>query len=283
MGLTMGGLVLESGLATRVEFFGRRAAPPAHRLFELPSVSYGTHFPAPPRDLVVLIAVPDAAVAQVASALAEAGPASPAPPGPRGAVVLHLSGALPAGVLGALRARGYAIGSLHPLQTVAEPGEGIARLRGIAFAFEGEGAARVVAETIVSAADGRLLDVSASEKAKYHAACVFAANYVVASMGVAARLLAEAAAIPEREALAALLPLLDGARANLERLGLPGAVTGPVVRGDVDTVRLHLRALDAPTRGLYSALARETLRLARRAGLEPGRAEEIARLLESAG
>ncbi|MBI4514140.1 MAG: DUF2520 domain-containing protein [Gemmatimonadetes bacterium] len=277
MGLTMGGLVLESGLAARVDFFGRRAAPPQHILFERPSVFYSTRFPGPaPRNAVVLVAVPDAAVPEAAASLAEAGVA------PNGTVALHLSGVLPASSLGALRSRGYAIGSLHPLQTVAEPGGGLARLRGIAFAFEGEPAARGVAEAIAEVADGRLLEVRASEKPKYHAACVFAANYVVASMAVAARLLAEAAAIPERDALAALLPLLEGARANLERLGLPGALTGPVVRGDLETVRLHLAALDAPTRALYSALARETLRLARQAGLEPGRAQEIARLLEAA-
>jgi predicted short-subunit dehydrogenase-like oxidoreductase (DUF2520 family) len=97
---------------------------------------------------------------------------------------------------------------------------------------------------------------------------------------VAARLLAEAAQLPEPDALAALLPLVDGARANLARLGLPRALTGPIARGDIDVVRRHQDALDAPTRALYSAQAREALRLARSAGLDPRRADEIERWLD---
>lgn len=276
MGLTVGALVLEGGLADAVTFFGRRAAPPAHPLLGRPEVDYGSAFPgAAPAGAVVVIAVPDAAVAEVAERLAAAGPA------PAGAVALHLSGALPAAALAPLKARGYATASLHPLQTVAAPDERAERLSGVAFAFEGEAAARPAAESIARAAGGRVFTVPAGSKAKYHAACVFASNYVVADAAVAARLLAEAASLSQGEALAALIPLVEGARANLERLGLPRALTGPIARGDVEVVRRHLGALDASTRALYSAQAREALRLARAAGLDPRRADEIERLLDA--
>lgn len=276
MGLTLGDLVLQSGCAASVRFVGRHEAPPEHDLFRRREVSYASGFPGPPpAGAVVVIAVPDAAVAEVAATLAQAGPATP------GAVALHLSGALPSAVLDVLRGQGYATGSLHPLQTVASPEEGAARLRGVAFAFEGEAAARPVADAIVRAARGRMMKVPASAKATYHAAGVFASNYVVANAAVAARLLAGAAQVSTPEALAALLPLVEGARANLERLGLPRALTGPIVRGDVEIVRRHLDALDAPTRALYSALAKEALHLARAAGLDPRRADEIDALLDA--
>ncbi len=273
MGLSLGALILETRGA-RLTFFGRRDAPPEHPIFQRPEASYAARFPGPaPAGGVVLLAVPDDAVARVASELAEEGEAMP------GAVVLHLSGALPSAVLAPLRDRGYAAASLHPLQTVAAPERGAEMLRGITFAFEGEDAARPAAEEIVGAAGGRMISVPAAAKPEYHAACVFASNYVVASAAVAARLLSRTAGIPEPEALAALLPLVEGARANLERWGLPRALTGPVARGDVEVIRRHLGALDGPTRALYCAQAREALRLARSSGLDPRRADEIERLL----
>lgn len=276
MGLSLGALCLETALTSDLRFFGRATAAPTHPLLRRPGVSYarGVPGPPPPGSLLVL-AVPDTALAGVAAEWAAAGPA------PQGAVALHLSGALPSSVLEPLRARGHAVGALHPLQTVAAPDERGAALRGIAFAFEGEAAARPAADAIARAAGGRVFDVPARGKAKYHAACVFAANYVVANAAVAARLLAEAASIPEADALAALLPLMDGALGNLTRVGLPRALTGPIARGDVEVVRRHLDALDAPTRALYSAQAREALRLARSAGLDPRRADEIERVLDT--
>ena len=125
-------------------------------------------------------------------------------------MALHLSGVLPAAALGTLAERGYAVGSLHPLQTVADPARGAERLRGAYFTFEGDPAAHAAAAEIVEAAAGRMLEVHATEKARYHAACVFASNYVVACAAVATRLLATAANIAEAEAARALQPLWGG-------------------------------------------------------------------------
>jgi predicted short-subunit dehydrogenase-like oxidoreductase (DUF2520 family) len=277
MGSAVAGLLLDAGLAPHVTLIGRSPSPPDVPILRRPGVSYRGALPGPaPAGGVVILAVPDAAVAQVAAALAAQGAT-------RDATALHLSGALPAAVLAPLAPRGYATASLHPLQTVAEPGATGAPLRGIAFGFEGAAAARPVAEQIVRAAGGRMLDVEPAAKPLYHAACVFASNYVVATVAVGVRLLARATGVPQDRALGALLPLVEGARANLERVGLPHALTGPVARGDVEVVARHLAALDAPTRALYSAWAREALRLARAAGLEPRRAREIERLLDREG
>jgi predicted short-subunit dehydrogenase-like oxidoreductase (DUF2520 family) len=85
--------------------------------------------------------------------------------------------------------------------------------------------------------------------------------------------------VPEELALPALLPLLRGTIQNLEHLGPTSALTGPIVRGDIDTVRLHLARLSGEERALYCALGRETLRLARQAGLDEERAAALDSLL----
>lgn len=274
MGLAIGSLIAESGAASTLLFIGRKSQPPEHRLMSLSVVGYARDFPGvPPRGTVVVLAVPDGAVREVAGAIAALGV-----PGP-GCVALHLSGALPGGALSALGERGYAVGSLHPLQTVADPEQGAKRLRGSFFAFEGEPAARRAAAAIVRAAAGRMLEVHAEDKARYHAACVFASNYVVACAAVATRLLADAAGIDEAEAARALRPLWGGAVSNLEQLGPTAALTGPVRRGDIETVRAHLDALEGSTLDLYAELALEAVRIARRAGLDASAAASIERAI----
>jgi predicted short-subunit dehydrogenase-like oxidoreductase (DUF2520 family) len=101
---------------------------------------------------------------------------------------------------------------------------------------------------------------------------------VVALVATAIRLLGHTG-IEEGEALAAVLPLVRGTLDNLEQLGLASALTGPVARGDVETVRAHLGRLSPADRALYCALGRETLQLARAAGLDELRAAELHALL----
>lgn len=262
MGLAIGSVIAEAGEADSLVFVGRRSSAPEHPVMSLSVVRYMSRLSGPPAaGTRIVLAVPDGAIRDASQAIAELGA-----PGP-GCVALHASGALPAEAMVALAERGYAVGSLHPLQTVADPAHGAERLRGAFFTFEGDPAARVAAGEIVHAAEGRMLEVHAADKARYHAACVFASNYVVACAAVATRLLAAAANIDEAEAASALQPLWGGAVSNLDKLGPTRALTGPVRRGDVDTVRAHLTALDGTTLDLYAELALEALRVARRAGL----------------
>ena len=194
-------------------------------------------------------------------------------------MALHVSGAQSADVLVSLGEAGYATGALHPLSTVADPIEGAKRLKGSFFAFEGSQAARAAASEIVTAAEGRLLDLHAADRARYHAACVFASNYVVACAAVAVRTLAGAAQISEAEAASALKPLWEGAAANLSDAGLPEALTGPIARGDVATVQKHLSDLEEPTRELYRQLALAALEISRAQGLKLDAVEALEKVL----
>ncbi|MEW5761872.1 MAG: Rossmann-like and DUF2520 domain-containing protein [Bacillota bacterium] len=210
---------------------------------------------------VVLIAVPDRAVGDVAADVAARGGFG------RGQKVLHVSGALPAEVLAPARAAGAAVGALHPLQTLAGTDDDVGALRGCYFAVEGDAAAVAVAEEMARDLGGIPFRLAPGSKPLYHAAACVASNYLVALLDLAARM-AEACGLPREEAVRALLPLVEGTVANIRRLGVPGALTGPVSRGDVPTLRAHLAALaDHPGwRTLYALLGRHTVAAARAQG-----------------
>ncbi len=278
MGLALGAALRRSGEVGRIIFQGRSLDPPPHPIFEPiqdgdPGAEYRAGPRVPPGDTeVFILAVPDSALGEVAYGLANAGPAPP------GCVALHLSGALSTDVLAPMHAAGYAVGSLHPLQTVADPWLSADRLTGIAFAVAGEPAAARAAHQLVAALNGQALVIPPALRPIYHAAAVTASNYLVAALGASSRLLHQAG-VPADQTLPALLPLVRGTLDNLEKLGVPAALTGPIARGDADTVRLHLARLSADDRALYCALGREVLRHARNAGLDGQKAGEVAELL----
>jgi predicted short-subunit dehydrogenase-like oxidoreductase (DUF2520 family) len=226
---------------------------------------------------VVIVAVSDGAIAEVAARAAAAGRWR------AGQVVLHCSGRLPASVLRPAVARGAAVGSMHPLQTFPSAAVGAGLVRGSAFALEGDARARRAAAALVRRMGGWSFTVASGSKALYHAAAATASNHLVALAADAAAL-ATAAGLPRARALRALLPLMRGVLRALEDEGLPGALTGPVARGDAAVVRAHLEAIAraAPDRlELYRAAARRALVLARaRGGATPAALGEIARLLE---
>lgn len=277
MGLAIGSALRQAGAVDRLIYFGRDVEPPPHPLFGAGRGSAEYRIgpqPVPDGTTIVLLAVPDDRIGEVAQGLAMAGKAPP------GCVAMHLSGALSTDILAPLHAVGYAIGSLHPLQTVADPWTGGDRLLGAAFALGGDPSALAAGRRLARALDGRILIIPPSLRSSYHTAAVFASNYLVAIIAAASRLLQQAG-IDEPDALPALLPLIRGTLDNIEDLGLAAALTGPISRGDVDTVRLHMARLSPTDRSLYCALGMEALRLARIAGLDERRAAELEALLIS--
>jgi predicted short-subunit dehydrogenase-like oxidoreductase (DUF2520 family) len=221
--------------------------------------------------VLVILATPDDAIPQVAAELAEERAVGP----PQ--VVLHLSGLLDRRALNALGTSGAGLGSFHPLQTIVEPSSAAERLAGCYAGIEGD--ARALAAGRRLAADLRMLPVALAteRKAGYHAGAVFAANYTVALAGIAERL-ARGAGVPPDVAARLYLPLMRGAVSNLE-LGPAAALTGPIRRGDVETIRAHLDALDRTDRELYRSLGLVALRLAREAGLKTESARRVERIL----
>ena len=221
----------------------------------------------------VVLAVPDGAITPLAEDLAREGAVG------EGHVVLHLSGLRDRTALAPLAPSGAALGSFHPLQSVSDPATSAERLAGAYAGIEGD--ERAVAAAAELARVLRMVPVvlPPGSKAAYHAGAAFAANYTTALVAVAERL-ARSAGIPPEVAGRLYLPLIRGAAANLEA-GPAAALTGPVRRGDAATVAAHLGVLGGDDRRLYVLLAREALRLAVEAGLDPEAAGRVARVLGS--
>ncbi len=221
---------------------------------------------------IVVLAVRDDAVRPLAEALARAGAIRPEH------VVLHLSGVQGQEALGSLVSSRAALGSLHPLQTISEPERAPERLRGAWAAVEGMPRAVAAGEALARALGMRPFRVTGKAKAVYHAGAVFASNYFVVVEAVAQRLLRHAG-LTHAQAWQALRPLVEGTLENLMRQEPKDALTGPVARGDVDTVRRHVEALTKDDALLYRALGRAALELAEKAGMDEGTAGRVAEAL----
>jgi predicted short-subunit dehydrogenase-like oxidoreductase (DUF2520 family) len=186
---------------------------------------------------LVLLTVPDDAIAAVAAAI----------PWHPGQAVVHCSGAAPALVLAVAGERGALYGSFHPLLSIprarpAHADEMLARLADCTFAIEAPEPLAALLAAMADRLGARTVFLREQDRIPYHLAAVLVSNYPVALVAAAADLWARFG-VSREEALAALVPLLRSTVTNLEALGLPASLTGPLARGDVGTVRAHLEWL----------------------------------------
>lgn len=221
---------------------------------------------------IAFLTVPDSAVASFAAEVAGAGAISSS------VAFVHCSGALGLDVLRRLGAR-HAIGSFHPLQSFPQPRAPEA-FRGSLVGIDASTVPlRRKLERLARDLGARPRRVEDAERAVYHAAAVFASNYLVALAGVAVALL-KRIGWSERDAVDGLIPLMRGAIAEVERRGPVAALTGPIRRGDADTVTMHLEALArGRTADLYRMLGQIALEIAKEAGLGPAAARRVNRAL----
>lgn len=218
---------------------------------------------------VVVIAVRDDSIQRLAQSLADSGQVR------ESHTILHLSGVLGQEALAPLLPARAALGSLHPLQTIADAELATERLSGAWAAVEGMPRAIETAESLARSVGLRPFRVAPKFKAVYHAGAVFASNYFVVVEAVAQRLLRHVG-LSDEQAWEALQPLVRGSFENLLRDGPSAALTGPVLRGDVATIARHLEALTIDDANLYRALGRAALELAVKRGLDQATAERVA-------
>lgn len=214
---------------------------------------------------VVVLSVPDDAIRPLAQRL-----------GGRVACrfAFHFSGALGSRELASFAPAGAKLGSLHPLRAFSGTAE--ETWASVFVAVEGEEPAARIGMKLCRYVGARPHRLAAADKPLYHAAATLAAGGSASLLSLASRLWAEAG-LSEGDGRSALAELAAGAVAAVERLPFDRALTGPVARRDVETVRLHREALRPwPDQvDLYALLAKETLRRTRGRGRE----EEIARIL----
>ena len=273
-GLALGYALWQTEALEALTYCGRQPEPPSHPLFIQGNARYVFGLEAPEEGTTaVFLSVPDELLPEISMVLAAHGRA------PSGCVAFHLSGALGTDPLAPLVERGYAVGTLHPLQSLADSVRGAELLPGSCFALSGEPPAMATGRRLLHHLGSPAVTVPVARRPLYHAAAVMASNFMTGLVSAASRLMV-AAGVDEEDALGAILPLTRGSLENLEEMGPGRALTGPVARGDVETVRLHLRALEPRERSLYAAMGREILALAREAGLEDEVADELHQLFE---
>jgi predicted short-subunit dehydrogenase-like oxidoreductase (DUF2520 family) len=201
-------------------------------------------------------------------------------------VAVHCSGVHSTDILETAINYGAHACCLHPLQTFAGIEEAIDNISGSTFAIEGDQAGLAAAREMAQALDGNIILLKAGDKVKYHIAAVTLSNYLVALMKTSADLW-QSFGIPQDEAVRALLPLLRGTVRNIEQVGIPGCLTGPIARGDVETVRKHMAALaegHTDKLDIYRVMGLKTLEIARAKGrISLETAEEILNLLNGRG
>ncbi len=158
----------------------------------------------------------------------------------------HCSGVHSAGILQPIRRRGALVASMHPIQTFPSGrsrGAQRAKLRGISFGIEGEEGALRRAERIVADLGARALVIATELKPLYHAACVFASNYMMVQLNAISELTACIGnPAPWHEMFG---PLMTATIENAVRATPAASLTGPIIRGDFSTVELHLAALSS--------------------------------------
>jgi predicted short-subunit dehydrogenase-like oxidoreductase (DUF2520 family) len=197
---------------------------------------------------LVWFCVPDGQIAVAARALAKQTQW-------KGKIAFHSSGALASDELKVLRKRGAFVAAVHPLMTFVHAAT--PSLRGVPFAVEGDASAIQVARRVVGDLGGDSFAISKKYKLAYHAWGAFASPLLIAAL-VAAEEVAAAAGIPAPLARKRMLPILTQTLANYAVFGPDAAFSGPIVRGDVETVRQHLKVLKKmpDAKEVYVALAR---------------------------
>lgn len=233
---------------------------------------------------IVFITTPDDVIKQVCDAIASRGGLR------KGAVVVHMSGAHSLDLLDSARAAGAYRAVIHPLQSVPSMEQGVVNIPDSYFRVEADTEAAEEAHALVTALGGKELSMPGwmpgrGSTSLYHAGAVSVSNYLVALVDFGLKFY-EALGADRREALCAIMPLIEGTIKNIKSLGVPEALTGPIARGDAETVRAHLEAMQDSVPELlplYKALARHTITVAEARGLKREKAAEMLKIIQGAG
>lgn len=271
VGQTFGYLLAKHAVATIQAVINRTEHSTARALqFIGQGQAYCSLGDLPPADLT-LLTVADRHIPEVAEELATH------PHLRSGSVVMHCSGALTSACLASLRAKHCAVASFHPAMSLKHPQWSVQHFAHTPCAVEGDPVAVTLITDVFTAIGADVYQIAPEHKALYHAAAVFATNYQVILLQQAFTSFVEAGLTPSR-AKTVVDRFLQTVQENIQQVSEPRhALTGPVQRGDVETIQRHLQALPDPlVRNLYVCLAKETMTLAH---LEEAIAEKMRQIL----
>ena len=229
----------------------------------------------PPADLW-MVTVGDAGIAAAVKELAQCAALRP------GSIVFHCSGALGSEVLAPLRGSGACVGSAHPIRSFADPELACRAFPGTSCSLEGDSVALERLRVLFEAIGGQTFELATESKTLCHAGHVIVSNYLVALLDVARRVY-ESAGVPRDCIDSFMVSLARGTLENVQALGTTAALTGPIVRGEVETVRRQLEGLraEAPLaegEAVYALMGLIAAQIAERRGALS--ADDIKRLRE---
>lgn len=199
----------------------------------------------------VFITTPDDVISQVAQEVSWH----------QGQSVIHCSGANSAAILEPARRAGAYVGCLHPCNSFASIAQSLENLPSSTFTLEAEEPVLSDLKRFAESLKGRWMMLREEDKGLYHASICIACNYMYTIVNIATDMWKHFG-ISQADALSACMPILRGTLNNLEHVGFPGCLTGPIARGDVGTIRTHLKALEEKEPGivpLYKSLGLETI------------------------
>lgn len=214
---------------------------------------------------VVLICTPDDIISKVSKELFEEG--GGVFKDPSSLTVIHFSGLKPLNALIGAQEIGVHRASTHPIKSFASIDSALETLAGTIFGITySDNISEKVAKSLIEALEGRVIEVQDSKKSLYHASACIASNFLVTLIDFAVDVLSLTGA-SNQEALLALSGLIDGTVSNIKELGTKQALTGPIARGDIQTIRQHLIDLEKFSSEdylkTYKALGLETAKIAR--------------------
>ena len=217
---------------------------------------------------LIWFCVPDRNIASAARALSQSTQW-------RKKIAFHSSGALSSDELNILRRRGAAVASVHPLMTFVS--RSVPSLVGVPFALEGDHTALRLARQVACSLEGPAFVIRKRDKAAYHAWGAFTSPLLVAALVIMEKV-AHAAGLTPADARKKMLPIVKQTMKNYDRLGPAGSFSGPLIRGDIEIVRQHLRVLGKVpgAKDVYCALARAALLY-----LPVGQRQKLQRILKS--
>lgn len=197
--------------------------------------------------------------------------------------VVHCSGAHSIDILDPAKRSAAIAGVFHPLQSFADIEQAIRNIPGSTFAIEAEEPLLSILKDFAISLKGEWIILKSEDKPLYHAAAVFACNYLVTLVKLAADLWNNFG-VPTEKACKNLLPLMRGTLENIQKIGLPNCLTGPVARGDLGTIKRHIETLKKANPEIlkcYKLLGWHTIPIALAKGrIDSKVAEELKNILK---